>query len=150
MSIQRPEALDRIAAALGDRVVVHIVRGCITATCAGVTVQGDTPEAACAALLPALEYQGDDLVPELQLRFHHLDLSLQQVSHRGDRTGYGEVRNTRVTQPDAFALDYLGAFDLGSSRGLARHPPLGGPWVRSGHRLVRTGQVLPGPHAAAD
>lgn len=54
MSIQRPEALDRIAAALGDRVVVHVERGCITATCAGVTVQGDTPEAACAALLPAL------------------------------------------------------------------------------------------------
>ena len=30
-------------AALGDRVVVHIEHGRITATCAGVTVQGDTP-----------------------------------------------------------------------------------------------------------
>ena len=52
--IPRPEALDRLAAALGDRVRVHVERGCITATCAGVTVQGDTPEAACEALLPAL------------------------------------------------------------------------------------------------
>ena len=54
MSIQRPEALDRIAAALGDRVVVHVERGRITATCARITVQGDTPEAACDALLPEL------------------------------------------------------------------------------------------------
>lgn len=52
--IPRPEGLDRLAAALGDRVVVHVERGRITATCANVTVQGATPEAACEALLPAL------------------------------------------------------------------------------------------------